>query len=99
MRGAGQIAGRVTAELSGLSTSAKNELLFQHGINFNDVPAWQRRGTDLSWPEEEHVGVDPRTSGSVTTTRRRLHADDDLPMKADYRAQLAPCSPAPRLRR
>jgi len=31
------------------STSDKNELLFQQGINFNEVPAWQRRGIGLVW--------------------------------------------------
>lgn len=27
----------------GLSVSQKNELLFQYGINFNDLPNWQKR--------------------------------------------------------
>ena len=27
-----------------MSVSQKNELLFQAGINFNDLPTWQKRG-------------------------------------------------------
>lgn len=36
-------------ELDGLSVSAKNELLFQQaGINFNDLPQWEKRGSGRS---------------------------------------------------
>src|SRR6478672_7233106 len=38
---------QATEALRGLSTSAKNELLFHGGINFNDLPSWQKRGSGL----------------------------------------------------
>lgn len=47
MRQAGASARKATAALEGASTAAQNELLHHHGVNFNDLPAWQRRGTSL----------------------------------------------------
>ncbi len=42
-----------TAAVKGLTTAEKNELLFQHGINYNDLPRWQKRGSGLYWEEYE----------------------------------------------
>ena len=38
------------------------------GINFNELPAWQRRGTGLYWERYERDAVNPRTGevGVVT---------------------------------
>jgi len=36
-----------TAAMKGLSVAEKNELLFQNGVNFNDLPLWQKRGSGL----------------------------------------------------
>jgi len=36
-----------TRQLRGVSVAERNELLFRHGVNFNDVPAWQKRGVGL----------------------------------------------------
>src|SRR5690606_17206815 len=41
LRQAGGSVKEATAALRGLGVSEKNELLHQHGVNFNDVPAWQ----------------------------------------------------------
>src|SRR5947208_6957524 len=49
LRKQGQGVGDATANLKGLSVANKNELLFQNGINFNDLPLWQRRGVGLYW--------------------------------------------------
>jgi tRNA(His) 5'-end guanylyltransferase len=43
----------------------KNELLFQHGINFNDLPTWQRRGVGLYWQEYRIAGYDPQQQRAV----------------------------------
>jgi tRNA(His) guanylyltransferase len=40
LRRQGRSEADATDHLLGLSTSARNELLFQNGINFNDLPAW-----------------------------------------------------------
>jgi tRNA(His) 5'-end guanylyltransferase len=43
----------ITGDLYGCPAGAeKNELLFQYGINFNDLPAWQKRGAGIEELEE-----------------------------------------------
>ena len=68
----------------GLSVSQKNELLFQYGINFNDLPNWQKRGVGLYWKEYDKPSVNPITNEEVTARRRRIRTDFDLPMKGQY---------------
>ncbi|WP_437596812.1 hypothetical protein [Sorangium sp. So ce590] len=84
LRKEGKSVKEATHAMLGLSVAGKNELLFSRGINFNDVPAWQRRGSGVYWETIAKVGKNPRTGESVPTTRRRLHVDDDLPMKEAY---------------
>jgi tRNA(His) 5'-end guanylyltransferase len=73
-----------SAALEGQSIAAKNELLFQHGINFNDVPNWQKRGIGLYWEEYEKPARNPITGTEATARRRRIKTDFDLPMKDQY---------------
>ena len=42
------------------SVAEKNEYLFQQGINFNDIPNWQKRGTGFYWEEYEKPAFDPK---------------------------------------
>lgn len=73
-----------TEKLKGVSVAERNELLFRAGINFNDVPAWQKRGIGVLWEDEPHVGTDPRTGAAVTSTRRRAVVELELPMKTAF---------------
>jgi tRNA(His) 5'-end guanylyltransferase len=73
-----------TEKLKGVSVADRNELLFKAGINFNEVPAWQRRGIGVQWATEEHVGANPKTGAAVTSTRRRAVVSYDLPMKTEF---------------
>jgi tRNA(His) 5'-end guanylyltransferase len=75
-----------TAALLGLSVAQKNELLFQHSINFNDLPLWQKRGSGVYWEEYEKEAVNPVTGLAVTACRRRIARNLDLPMKEAYGA-------------
>lgn len=86
LRHAGRTARQVTADMKGASTARQNELLYQHGVNFNDIPHWQRRGTGLHWQDYQKAGRDPRTGIQTTATRRTLHVNDTLPVKDEYRA-------------
>ncbi|WP_033439587.1 tRNA(His) guanylyltransferase Thg1 family protein [Saccharothrix sp. NRRL B-16314] len=86
LRKAGASRQEATRRLSGTSTADKNELLFEHGINFNELPGWQRRGIGLWWENHNRPGHDPVRDVAVSTTRRRVHIERDLPMKDDYRA-------------
>src|ERR1700687_3966974 len=47
LRKQGKDVGEATGTLNGMSVANKNELLFRNGINFNDVPLWQKRGIGL----------------------------------------------------
>jgi tRNA(His) 5'-end guanylyltransferase len=69
-----------------LSVAEKNELLFTRAINFNDVPNWQKRGVGLYWEDYEEPALNPKTGETLTTTRRRIKRDLELPMRDDYGA-------------
>jgi len=73
-----------TAKLIGVSVADKNELLFQHGINFNDLPNWQKRGVGIYWEEYEKQAQNPVTHEEVVAKRRRLKINFDLPMQEQY---------------
>jgi tRNA(His) 5'-end guanylyltransferase len=67
-----------------LSVAEKNEILYQEGINFNDVPDWQKRGTGIYWEEYEKEAFNPKTKESVLAARKRLKINLNLPMKEEY---------------
>lgn len=70
--------------LLGMSVAAKNELLFQNGINFNDLPNWQKRGLGVLWEKYMKPGKNPKTGAEVLAERRRLKRELELPMKEEY---------------
>jgi len=84
LRKSGKSVSEATAILKNQTAAFKNELLFQQGINFNDVPTWQRRGTGVYWESYEKEGYNPRLNQKVTTSRRRLKVDRDLSIKEEY---------------
>lgn len=84
LRKVGQSVGQATSALEGKSVAFKNELLFEHGINFNNLPIWQRRGTGLYWEIYEKEGFNPIENKTVFTQRRRIKVDEELPMKEAY---------------
>jgi tRNA(His) 5'-end guanylyltransferase len=86
LRSEGLSARAATKRLDGLDASGKNELLYARGVNFNEVPAWQRRGVGLWFEEFPREGFDPVRQETVTTTRRRVAVHRDLPMGDGYRA-------------
>ncbi|HZN32658.1 MAG TPA: tRNA(His) guanylyltransferase Thg1 family protein [Pirellulaceae bacterium] len=84
LRRQGANAAAATARLERLSTAAKNELLFQEGVNFNNLPLWQRRGVGLAWETYERPATNPRTGAATVAVRRRLRPLLELPMKEAY---------------
>lgn len=95
LRKDGMSSGQATALLNRTSVADKNELLFNRGINSNEVPLWQRRGIGLWWESYSKNGFNPLTQESVQVERRRLHVERELPMKEDYRILIAGLSEAP----
>lgn len=73
-----------TSKIEGLSTAAKNELLFQYGINFNELPNWQKRGIGVYWKDVKKEGFNPKTQQTVLTDKRELFVDYELPMREEY---------------
>jgi tRNA(His) 5'-end guanylyltransferase len=88
LRRQGMSEREATNRLSGASVSERNELLFESGINFNTLPAWQKRGIGASWEVVQKAGTNPKTNRTVTTERRKLTVDMELPTKDDYTAWL-----------
>lgn len=81
LRDTGHTPRAAQRKLDGLPVSAKNEMLFQHGINFNDVPQWERRGWALRWETIFKSATNGKTGEPVTAARRRLVLDMELPMR------------------
>lgn len=74
-----------TERLKGLSVSKKNELLFSEaGVNFNDLPNWQKRGIGLYHVAVGKPGLNQLTGEATLAIRRKLHTDFDLPMRDGY---------------
>ena len=84
LRKEGQTVQQATSALNRISVAEKNELLWQRGINFNDLPLWQRRGTGLYWERVQKTGTNPLTHEIVSTQRRQLKKDLELPMRDEY---------------
>lgn len=73
-----------TKYLTGKSIAEKNDLLFDAGINYNNLPLWQKRGVGIYWKEHVHEGFNPKTNEIITTTRNQLFIDTELPLKDKY---------------
>ncbi|HEX4797536.1 MAG TPA: tRNA(His) guanylyltransferase Thg1 family protein [Humisphaera sp.] len=98
LRKSGRDVNEATNHLRGMSVSAKNELLYQNGVNFNELPNWQKRGMGLDWESYEKKSMNPQTQEQVTTMRRRIRRLLELPMKeaySDFIRALVRCSGSP----
>ncbi|MGB0385487.1 MAG: tRNA(His) guanylyltransferase Thg1 family protein [Ardenticatenaceae bacterium] len=84
LREQGQSVRQATDALEGMSVPEKNELLFGLGINFNNLPTWQKRGVGLYWTTYEKAAKNPKTGQDVVAIRRHLKHDLELPMKDAY---------------
>ena len=84
LRKKGENANDASQALLRLSVAEKNELLFANGVNFNELPNWQKRGSGLYWEEHDKEGFNPMTGEKIVATRRRIKRDLDLPMKDEY---------------
>jgi len=76
---------KATSAMQGMNTGAKHDLLFARGINFNDLPAWQKRGVGFYWETYQKQGINPMDPNKpVSATRKRLKEDRELPFGDDY---------------
>lgn len=84
LREQGKSVKETTETLEKQSTAFKNELLFENGINFNELPNWQKRGTGIYWDFVEKVGWNPVKQKEEMAVRRELSVNMNLPMKDEY---------------
>jgi tRNA(His) 5'-end guanylyltransferase len=84
LRKQGKTEKEAAGMLFGMSVSEKNELLFSNGINFNDLPNWQKRGAGIFWETYKKAAKNPKTGENVLAERRRLRCELNLPIKDDY---------------
>jgi len=84
MRKQGRTVAEATGQVKGVGTAAKHDLLFEHGINYNTLPAWQKRGIGFLWEDYSKVGVHPVTQQPVESSRRRLTTNLELPIGEAY---------------
>lgn len=89
LRDDGESVSSATKTLEGKSVSFKNELLFQHGINFDKLPSWQKRGIGLWFETYEKQGYNPKTHQNVLTTRREIRVEYELPLREAYAVLVA----------
>lgn len=78
LRKEGVAAREATAVFIGMSVADKNEFLFKKGINFNDLPNWQKRGIGVYWEAYEKDAINPKTGAAVKAQRNRLKVDMDF---------------------
>ena len=84
LRKDGMDARSATRELKNKSVMYKNELLFQHGINYDALPCWQKRGVGMWFEEETKQGFNPVTREKAETTRRVIREEYELPLGRQY---------------
>jgi tRNA(His) guanylyltransferase len=89
LRKEGQSVAEATQALVGISVSEKNEMLFSRGINFNELPTWQKRGMGVYWETFRKASQNPVTGEAVEVDRQRLMRDLELPLGETYDAFIA----------
>ena len=71
-------------KLMKLSPAAKTSLLKDLGVNFEDLPLWQKNGIGLRWIQVEKPATNPMTGEDVIAKRNILESDLQLPTGQDY---------------
>ena len=84
LRRDGKSVQEATSELSGKSVSYKNELLFSHGINYDELPSWQKRGIGLWREVYEKEGYNPLKQQREVATRMKVKIEYELPLGEKY---------------
>ncbi len=84
LRRDGMSVKEATGMLEGRSVAEKNELLFRHGINFDKLPAWQKRGIGIYSSTYEKTALNPMTGREETAVRKALKTDYELPLREEY---------------
>ena len=85
LRKTGISAREATGMIEGKSVSWKNELLFSEGVNYNELPGWQKRGIGLYRSVYERKGYNPESGQEELCTRSRIETEMELKTGEAYR--------------
>lgn len=85
LRKKGISAREATGMIEGKSVSWKNELLFSEGVNYNELPGWQKRGIGLYRSVYESKGYNPESGQEELCTRNRIETEMELKTGEAYR--------------
>lgn len=72
LRKSGLSENEAAVKLKNMKASAIHELVFQHGINLAETPAWQRCGVLVFRETYDKKGYDPMKKTDVTTQRTKI---------------------------
>lgn len=84
LRNNGDTAAGATQKIDKMSNADKNELLFEHGSNFNTLPSWQKRGVGLFYESQQKEGFNPLSGEPTLTKRSELTRNLELPARDAY---------------
>ena len=70
----------VNDKLNGLKSSDVHELLFQNGINLNDVETWKKRGVGIYKRNKKVEGFNKKENRNQISYRKYLYVDLDIPI-------------------
>ncbi len=65
-------------KIKGLKSNEIHELLFERGINLNDVDTWKKRGIGIYKKESEIEGFNPVKNEKTVSSRLELYVDYEL---------------------
>jgi tRNA(His) guanylyltransferase len=76
--------GEVVRMLLGKSESQMQEILFQEGINYNDITTWHKRGTGFYYDLQRREGYNPIKKEKVVAIRKVLTKGPELSFGRAY---------------
>lgn len=71
------------SRISGLKSNDIHEMLFNEGINLNDVPNWQKRGIGFYKKQKEIKGFNKKDNVDTVSYRNCIFRDLNLPIFSD----------------
>ena len=80
LRNTGLSQNEAAGQLKNMKASAIHELVFKHGINLAETPAWQRCGVLVFRETYEKKGYDPSKKTEVTTQRTKIIQEWNTPI-------------------
>lgn len=89
LRADGLSASDAQQRISGISNAQKHKILCNHGIDFSNLPLWQKRGVGMYYTDVHKEGYNPVTEQSTQYIRRVLRVEEELPKGAVYATLLS----------